>query len=162
MAVPVVDIRVVAVAVNQLLVLVDMVVGLPGGRARWMLVPVVLVVVVNVAVDRRLVDVLMLVALRDVQPRPAGHQEACGEKRQCDRLAKQQNRRDGTSEWPEREVGSRSRGPQVPEREHEQGQTHSVACKADCQGRESRGASGQALAKDQGDPGVDGSGRRIP
>jgi hypothetical protein len=74
--VPVMEVRIMRMAVPhcRVLVLVAMrLVPVPAGR---MLVPVMLVVHVLVRVCHALVDVLMLVALRHVQPHAGRHQRA--------------------------------------------------------------------------------------
>jgi hypothetical protein len=131
MAVPMVDVRVVGVAVEDRIVTMLVRVGLVLVRAGGVRVPVVLVVNVAVAVHQGVVDVLVLVALGEMQPGARGHQQTRQQEGRRDRLPEQDHGRRRADERREREVGPRARGAEVSQRDHEEGQAQAVGHEAD-------------------------------
>src|SRR5437764_14198732 len=101
---PVVDVRVVRVAVPQRLVAVRVAVRLAGRVVGAVFVPVVFVVDVPVVVFQRLVLVFVLVPLGQVQPHPETHQAGGQDEGDRNRLPLEDQGEGGTGDWGQPEV----------------------------------------------------------
>ena len=88
---------------------------LAGWVVRQMLVLMMRIVHVSMCVLHRLVLVLMFVMLGQVQPDAHAHQETGRDELHGQRLAKEQDGRDGAQEWRSREVGTCPRSTELPQ-----------------------------------------------
>src|SRR5262245_58454247 len=92
-----------------------------------MRVPVMLVVNVGVRVLERLVLMLMLMTLGQVQPNADAHEHAGDRQLHRRRVSEDRNRRQRADERSRREIGARSRGTEIAQRQNEKDETETVA-----------------------------------
>jgi len=103
-----------------------------AGRFVWAVrVLMMLVVVVRVIVFQRFVPVLVSVALRQVQPDACGHERRGHAEGDGRRVAQEQDGNGRADERSDGEMGTGSRRPDVPQREHEQGEAEAVTEETD-------------------------------
>ena len=125
-----VEVRVVRMSVREGGMEVPMGMRFRSVPGESVLVPVMLIVDVRMDVLLRLVHVLVLVSLGYVKPDPERH-EARGERqRPRQHILPDDDRDDGAEEWADGEVGAGPRRAEVPQREDEQDETHTIAGKA--------------------------------
>ena len=110
---PVMQIRVMRVPVDQARVLVPMGVRLAWRIGRTMRVLMVLVVRMRMIVRGRLVDVLVFVCFGDVQPDTDCHQYGCRGELLRDRLVEDRDTQDCANEGRGREIGTSACGAEV-------------------------------------------------
>lgn len=90
-----------------------------------------LVVNMRMIVLHRFVSVLMFVPLAHVKPNSDRHQSR-GDDERCRRpLSKNNERYQRADEWRSREISSRTRGTELPQREDECDQAHPVTQKSE-------------------------------
>ena len=99
MLVPMMRIRVVLVAVRHRFMTVCMAMRLPGINAAGMSVLMVLVVNMLVVVFHRFVRMKMPVALRQVEPDPNAHRQACDDQLYREWLAEKWQRQHSAKKW---------------------------------------------------------------
>ena len=124
---PVVDVRVVGMAVQQRLVMMLMgmrLFAVPAGLVR---VAMVRVVNVRVVVSERFVQMLVFVPLGQMQPDAERHQGCRRRKNRREGLSEKRDRNRGTDEWRGREVGAGARAAEMPQGHDEQHQAQPVA-----------------------------------
>ena len=130
MPVPVMDVRIVRVRMNQRFVLVRTGVrGWIGHRrvVRPVHVLMMLVVHVRVLVRHRLVAVLVLVTFGEMEPEADAHQRGRHDEGDTRPLPEDQERRDGADEGRRGELRARARRAEAAQREDEQHEAHPVA-----------------------------------
>ena len=118
-------------------------------------VTMMLVVPMRMRVRHRVVHMLVLVAFREVQPRSDSHERSGNEEREIRPFAEQDKGDGRPDEWRGRVIRARSRGPQMPQRDHEQGEAHAVSQKADNAGRDRRVESRWGSAEQAGEAEID-------
>jgi len=76
-------------------------------------------------------------ALSQMQPDPHGHENAGRDQRARDRLAPENDRKDGAHERRRREVGAGTRAPEIAQGEHEEHETEAIPKEAEDERRRS-------------------------
>jgi hypothetical protein len=133
-SVPVVDVWVVWMPMDDRFVDVRVGVRLVRQDVCLVVVLVVFIVDVPVSVLEPLVLMLMLVALCQVQPGPDRHQDSGGKKARPDRLAQDDDGDCGAEERRQREVGAGARRPEIAKCPDEEYKAHAVTQEAYGQG----------------------------
>ena len=118
---PVMEVRIVRMAMDEPGMPMGMSVGLRR-HSRRMRMLVMVIVYVDMVMHHRLVHMLMLVLLRQVEPQADGHENAARDEGRGDRLVQEQNGGASADERSQRIVGSRSRRPEMPQCQNEQRQ----------------------------------------
>ena len=81
--------------------------------------------------------VSVLMALSQMQPDPHGHENAGRDQRARDRLAPENDGKDGAHERRRREVGAGTRAPEIAQGEHEEHETEAIPKEAEDERRRS-------------------------
>ena len=110
---PVMQIGIVRVPVDQAGVLVRMGMRLTGRIVRAMRVLMVLVMHMRMIMPDRLMDMLVFVRFDDVEPDAGRHQDCCRGELQRDWLIEDCDAQDRTDEGRGREIGSSARGAEM-------------------------------------------------
>ena len=131
MVVAVMDVGIMRMLVRQDRVAVPMRMRLVGRHAvMGMIVLMMLVVNMLVLMLVGAMRVTVFVPLDEMQPKSQAHQTSRREQLNRDRLRQDDYRYDGADERCEREIGTRSRGPQVAQRQNEHGEARAISEKA--------------------------------
>jgi len=110
---PVMDIRKVRMSVDHRVVLVRMGVRFAPVPRKIVAMPVMLVMPVRVLVRHRLVRMHMFMAFGEMQIDAQRHQGSRHGKLQRNHFARNEDRKHGTEEWRDGEIGARARGAQM-------------------------------------------------
>ena len=127
MPMPMVDVRVVRMAVQQRLVMMLVGMRLFAVPARLVRVAMVRVVDVRVIVSERFVQMLVFVPLGQVQPDAERHQGRGRQENGRDGLSEERDRNHGADERCGREVGAGARAAEMPQGDDKQHEAQPVA-----------------------------------
>ena|SRR5438477_464651 len=120
MTVPMMDIRIMRVAVYQGLVPMEVRVGLGDIPGKIVCVPMMLVMRVSMCVRERLVRMRVRVSFAQMQPYAEGHQSGGGPEEDVERLANQHQRKRRTDERSRREICAGTSRTEMAQRHDEE------------------------------------------
>ena len=143
MAVPMMQIRIVRMPMDERSMAVPMAVRLIYRIARRVGVLVVLVMRMTVFVLHRIVRVIMLVALGQMHPQACRHKGTRREEPDRQRLMQQRQRQYRADKGSQREIGTSSRRPEMAQAQYEQSKAYAIAKKADHTSRDNGAGAGQ-------------------
>lgn len=152
---PVMEIGVVRVPMDEWLMPVPMTVGLADRDVRPMRVLMMLVMGMPVLMLHRFVPMLMLVAFRQVQPEANRHQTPRRQQPNRHRLIEQRQREQRANEGSQRKIGSGACRPEMAQAQHEQGETDPITEKADHSCRQYSACARQYSALRHGERQID-------
>lgn len=148
---PMVQVRVVRMAVDQRCMPMLMGMRLAGRFRSVVSVLVMLVVTVAVLVLDRLVAMLMVMSLREMKPQPEGHETPRNDQGGRYWLVQESYSQNRADERCEREISTGPGCAEIPKSEDEQGETDAVAEEADDPGGDGDFGRRQAGPAHQGD-----------
>jgi hypothetical protein len=123
---PMMEVRVVGMAVDEFNVRVAMCMRLAGRIRATMPVPMMVVVTMPVFVLEGPVCMFVIVPFGQVQPESRAHQPRSGDQSRGNRLVQQDDGEQRSHERSQRKIGGRPRRPQVAQREDEQREAHAI------------------------------------